>query len=170
MREKQRETTPAIRVQGLEMSFGRKKVLREISLEVEAGSVCALLGRNGAGKSTLVRVLLGQIRASGGDVELLGRDPWKERRGLMEEIGYVPEAPDIPPELALSDVLTFCSRLHRRWNEGLALSRLEHFGLGGKQRFTADRECRSGSGCMAIFGADAAPGKPWLPSLYSGPA
>ncbi|HEX6917536.1 MAG TPA: ATP-binding cassette domain-containing protein, partial [Phycicoccus sp.] len=50
-------TAPAIRVRGLEKSYGDLVVLRGVDVDVPAGSIVALLGSNGAGKTTLVRIL-----------------------------------------------------------------------------------------------------------------
>ena len=51
---------PALEMDGLSVSYGRTRVIEELTLAVPRGSVFALLGRNGAGKSSLLRVLLGQ--------------------------------------------------------------------------------------------------------------
>lgn len=136
MNDIQRTTGPAIKVEALDIGFGKHEVLKSLSLEVEQGCVYALLGRNGAGKTTLVRALLGQIQASSQELRVLGSDPWSARQSLMEEVGYVPEVPDIPPELRLASVITLCSCLHCRWNAELANSRLDHFGLALKRQFS----------------------------------
>ena len=59
-------TETMIAVEGLEVRYGKTVALAGVSLEVEAGSVFALLGRNGAGKSSLVRCLLGHRQPSAG--------------------------------------------------------------------------------------------------------
>ncbi len=136
MKEQQSDCAPAIRVEAVTIAFGRQTVVRNLSLEVETGSVYALLGRNGEGKTTLVRALLGQIRTKIGCIEVLGCDPWSKRQALMETVGYVPEVPNIPPGSTPLGVFELCSRLHPRWDEELAYSRLEHFGLEAKRRFS----------------------------------
>jgi ABC-2 type transport system ATP-binding protein len=65
---------PAIRVRGIEKSFGDVQVLRGVDLDVEAGSICALLGSNGAGKTTLVRILSTLLRADAGAAMINGLD------------------------------------------------------------------------------------------------
>ena len=55
-----------ITVRGLEKSYGNLGVLRGVDLDVERGSVCALLGSNGAGKTTLVRILATLLRPGAG--------------------------------------------------------------------------------------------------------
>ena len=64
----------AIRADGLAKTFGRTQALRDVSLRVPAGSVCALLGRNGAGKTTTVRILTTLIRLDAGRAEVAGFD------------------------------------------------------------------------------------------------
>jgi ABC-2 type transport system ATP-binding protein len=65
---------PAIRVQGLQKSFGDQQVLRGVDLDVEPGSILALLGSNGAGKTTLVRILSTLLRADAGAAHVDGFD------------------------------------------------------------------------------------------------
>lgn len=64
----------AIRVQGLEKSYGKLEVLRGVDLEVERGSVFALLGSNGAGKTTIVRILATLLKADAGTAVVNGFD------------------------------------------------------------------------------------------------
>ena len=66
--------TPALRLAGITKSFGDHPVLRGVDLEVERGSVMALLGSNGAGKTTLVRILATLLRPDGGTATVLDHD------------------------------------------------------------------------------------------------
>ncbi|MCB7135545.1 ABC transporter ATP-binding protein [Cellulosimicrobium marinum] len=65
---------PAIRVQGVRKSFKDLHVLRGVDLEVQAGSIFALLGSNGAGKTTMVRILSTLLTADAGTVTVNGHD------------------------------------------------------------------------------------------------
>jgi ABC-2 type transport system ATP-binding protein len=65
---------PAIRVQGLEKSYGKLEVLRGADFEVARGSIFALLGSNGAGKTTVVRILSTLLTADAGTVGVNGFD------------------------------------------------------------------------------------------------
>lgn len=60
---------PVVETAGLSKSFGPVQVLREISLEVRAGEVHAIIGENGAGKSTLMKLLAGNEKPSSGRLE-----------------------------------------------------------------------------------------------------
>jgi ABC-2 type transport system ATP-binding protein len=61
----------------------------DVSFRVEPGERVAFIGPNGAGKSTTIKILCGILHPSEGDVRVLGRVPWKERRALSYDIGTV---------------------------------------------------------------------------------
>ncbi len=79
--------------------FGEFTAVSEVSLQVQAGEIVGLLGANGAGKTTLIRMLLGLLPASAGEVLLFGAAP---SRGTRRRIGYVPQGlglyDDLTPE------------------------------------------------------------------------
>ena len=68
-------------------TFGGFVAVDDVTMSVGSGEVVGLLGANGAGKTTLIRMLLGLIATTTGDVELLGGPPDRERR---THLGYVP--------------------------------------------------------------------------------
>ncbi|HXY43116.1 MAG TPA: ABC transporter ATP-binding protein [Acidimicrobiales bacterium] len=100
--------TAAIAVAGLQKRFGEVQAVRGVDLEVAAGTVFALLGPNGAGKTTTVEILEGFLDRDGGEVEVLGLDPARERRTLLERIGIVLQ------ETAVEQFLTVRETLARR--------------------------------------------------------
>jgi len=87
----------ALRVEGVRFSYGSQLVLDGVSLSVRRGEFVALAGPNGSGKSTLVRVALGLLPSSAGQVRLLGEAP-----GALKDrwrIGYVPQRAVIVDQL-----------------------------------------------------------------------
>lgn len=124
-----------LEVSGLAAGYGSRRILDDVSLRVEPGQVFALLGRNGTGKSTLVRCLLGEQRAQHGRLRVLGADPWKARRSLLQRVGVVPEVPDVPAELRPRQVLRFCASLYARWDGDAVRGRLERAGVPLDRRF-----------------------------------
>lgn len=86
----QATASTAIWTEGLVKTFGSFRALDGLDLEVAQGEVHGFLGPNGAGKSTTIRVLLGLLRASGGQVQLLGQDPWRDAIALHRRLAYVP--------------------------------------------------------------------------------
>ena len=88
----------AIVVEDLWFSFGRRRVLKEVSFKVEPGSFVALIGPNGAGKSTLLKLLLGVLKAQRGRITILGRPPGEQG----QPIGYVPQGIRLPKGFPIS--------------------------------------------------------------------
>lgn len=78
--------TTAIRVRGIEKSYGDLAVLTGVDLDVEKGSIFALLGSNGAGKTTLVRILSTLLRADAGSATVQGREVSTDPLGVRERI------------------------------------------------------------------------------------
>ena len=82
--------TSAIEIRELQKSYGPREVLHRVSFSVPAGSIFGFLGPNGAGKTTTIRILLGLLRASGGEARVLGRDVWRDGPTVRAQIGYLP--------------------------------------------------------------------------------
>jgi energy-coupling factor transporter ATP-binding protein EcfA2 len=80
----------AISISDLTKNFGSTRALEGLDLSVKDGEDHGFRGPNGAGKTTTIRVLLGLIRADSGDVELLGKDPWRDAVELHRRLAYVP--------------------------------------------------------------------------------
>ena len=83
-------STVALRAAGLTKRYGSVRALDGLDLEVGVGEVHAFLGPNGAGKTTAIRILLGLLRKDGGEVSLLGADPWRDAVELHRRLAYVP--------------------------------------------------------------------------------
>ncbi|MFF7159475.1 ATP-binding cassette domain-containing protein [Streptomyces sp. NPDC008139] len=103
--------TDAIMVAGLRKTFGRTHALDGLDLSVRTGEVHGFLGPNGAGKSTTIRVLLGLIRADGGEARLLGGDPWRDAVALHRRIAYVPGDVTLWPNLSGGEIIDLFGRL-----------------------------------------------------------
>jgi ABC-2 type transport system ATP-binding protein len=73
--------------------YGKRWVVRDLNLRVNAGDIFGFLGPNGAGKSTTIRMLLGLVRPSEGRVELLGYDVQRQREQALSHVGAVVESP-----------------------------------------------------------------------------
>ena len=98
---------------GLWFSFDEQPVLRNVGLEVAAGTRLGLLGPNGAGKTTLIRLLAGLLRPIEGEV-LLGGVPFDtDRQASRRAIGVVGHQSYLYPELTVAENLAFYARLYR---------------------------------------------------------
>jgi ABC-2 type transport system ATP-binding protein len=94
-----------ISVTDLRMRYGDRDVLTGLSFEVRRGELFALLGPNGAGKTTTVEILEGYRRRTGGQVTVLGTDPWQAGRLWRAQIGVMLQETGPEPDLTVIDSL-----------------------------------------------------------------
>ena len=80
-----------IEVTSLKKNYGDLKAVDGISFTVNKGEVFGLLGPNGAGKTTSIEIMEGLRERDGGDVKVLGLDPWKKGYELHKKIGVIPQ-------------------------------------------------------------------------------
>jgi branched-chain amino acid transport system ATP-binding protein len=124
----------AIRVENLEVAYGRIRALQGVSLEVQRGDVTALVGANGAGKSTLLKAIAGLVPARGGTVEIpagtdVGRIPAHRR---VRDLGLVlvPEGRSVFGTMTVSENLDMGAEVGRlRANGDVSTSREDVFRL-----------------------------------------
>jgi ABC-2 type transport system ATP-binding protein len=96
---------------GLEVRYGLVEAVRGMDLEVPRGQVIGLIGPDGAGKTSTLRVLAGLLRASGGSVEVLGRDAWRHRRALHHRLGYLAQRFALYGDLTVDENVQFFALL-----------------------------------------------------------
>jgi ABC-2 type transport system ATP-binding protein len=101
---------PLIAVRGVTKMFGQVRALDEISLGIGPG-VTGLLGPNGSGKSTLLKLISGQLKPDTGEVELLGRDPFREPE-VFKLLGLCPEQDRFYEDLSGHAFVEVLTRLH----------------------------------------------------------
>ena len=99
-------------VKGLNQYYGGSHILRDVSFEVPAGKVTALLGRNGVGKTTLLKTLMGLLPARSGEIlfedqSLTRARPYERARAGL---GYVPQGREIFPRLSVEENLLMGAR------------------------------------------------------------
>ena len=78
---------PAVSVRNLTKSFSGRRVVDDLSFDVQKGEVFALLGHNGAGKSTTIDLILGLKTPDGGSAKILGMDAAQNRKQVFERVG-----------------------------------------------------------------------------------
>ncbi|GAB3516307.1 ABC transporter ATP-binding protein [Photobacterium alginatilyticum] len=105
-------TAPIVSLRNTGKHYQQVEALNNINLQLDPGEVLGLFGHNGAGKTTMMKLILGVIEASHGEVEVFGIDPkskqaWHSRR----QIGYLPENVSFYDHLTGLEVLTYFSRL-----------------------------------------------------------
>ena len=95
-------------IKNIQSGYGLSQVLFDVSLEIAAGEVVALLGRNGMGKSTLVRTLFGQVPLRAGSFQVAGQEisAWSTDRIARLGLAIVPEGRQCFPNLTVREHLT----------------------------------------------------------------
>ncbi|GIF19308.1 ABC-2 type transport system ATP-binding protein [Actinoplanes tereljensis] len=89
---------------------GGVTALSDLTVDVEAG-VIGLVGANGAGKSTFIKIMLGLLAPSSGEVRVFGLDPVTETDRVRARVGYMPENDCLPPDVSASEFVTHVGRL-----------------------------------------------------------
>ena len=80
-----------LKTNDLTKKYDKKVVVDNLSIEIEEGEIFGLLGPNGAGKSTTMNMICGIVRPTLGSVEFMGKDFVKNRRELINNLGYIPQ-------------------------------------------------------------------------------
>ncbi len=96
-----------LQVKGIDVSYGRAQILRDVSLDVQAGEIVCLLGRNGAGKTTTMKSIMGLLPLGAGQVVLDGVEISKLPAYKVPKhgVGYVPQGRRLFSELTVAQNL-----------------------------------------------------------------
>ncbi|MCX5975798.1 MAG: ATP-binding cassette domain-containing protein [Coprothermobacterota bacterium] len=149
----------AVYARRLAKSFRGRKALENVDLVVENGELACLYGPPEAGKSTLLRILAGEVRPSGGEARILGKDPFRSRSSLLRKVGFLPAHPVFYDWMRINGCLAFLARAG-----GLGGSRLagrigevlERVGLNEERArvgdLTEEGRCRLGLAQALLLG------------------
>src|SRR5271167_2849349 len=113
------EAMTVIEARGLRKAYGTNIALDSIDLRVEEGRILGLIGPNGAGKSTALNAILGLTQYQG-ELEVLGRHPWRERDQLMRDVCFIADVAVLPRWLRVSQALDYVAGVHPRFNRAKA--------------------------------------------------
>jgi ABC-2 type transport system ATP-binding protein len=108
-----------IRIVNLRKEYGRLAAVDGLNLEVAQGEIFGFLGPNGAGKTTTIRVMMGVLRASSGQVILGAHDVERQPEKAKAIAGFIPDRPFIYEKLSAREFLTFIGKLRRMDSERL---------------------------------------------------
>ena len=92
-------------------SFGEVHAVDHVSFEIEKGRIMGLIGPNGAGKTTLLKALLGLTECEG-ELSILGLDPFKQRKQLMQNICFIADVAVLPRWIRVDQLLDFVESTH----------------------------------------------------------
>ncbi|WP_449276734.1 ABC transporter ATP-binding protein [Leucobacter sp. GX24907] len=124
-------TTAAIRLRGMEKSYGKLAVLRGVDFDVEPGTIFALLGSNGAGKTTVVRTLSTLMKADAGSASIAGFDVATQAGRVRESISLTGQFAAVDELLTGRENLVLVAKLRHLTDPGaIADDLLDRFALG----------------------------------------
>lgn len=105
----------AISCRGVQRTYGTGReayaAVRGVDFDVPAGSITALLGTNGAGKTSTVELLEGLAPADGGEIRVLGLDPWRDREAVRRRTGVLLQASGFSGDLTVTETMTMQASL-----------------------------------------------------------
>ena len=137
--------TAAIQVNSVSKRYGSLVALDRVDLTIEPGEFFGLLGPNGAGKTTLISIIAGLVRASSGQVAIMGHDVVSDFRAARLSVGVVPQELAFDPFFTVRETLTFQSGYFGLRHNGAWIDEvLENLGLTSK----ANTNTRALSGGM----------------------
>lgn len=122
-----------IDVHDLSKSFGHRKVVDQVSLEVERGQIYGFLGPNGSGKTTTIRMICGLLTPDSGTGTCLGFDLIRESRAIKRNVGYMTQRFSYWEDLTVRENLDFVARIYGLADRKKVVDRaIEELGLGAR--------------------------------------
>ena len=96
-------------------TFGKFRAVDNVSFDIEKGRIMGLIGPNGAGKTTLLKAVLGLTDCEG-SLSVLGLDPFRQRKQLMQNICFIADVAVLPRWLKVNQLLEFVEAVHPRFD------------------------------------------------------
>ena len=111
--------TSVVSARNVSKSYGAVKAVDDVSFEIEKGRIMGLIGPNGAGKTTLLKALLGLTDCQG-SLSVLGLDPFRQRKELMQNICFIADVAVLPRWIRVNQLLDFLQTIHPRFSRSRA--------------------------------------------------
>ena len=119
----------AIETRDLWRTFGKFEAVKGVSLRVPKGTVFGLLGVNGAGKSTIIKMIMGHLRPTRGEVSILGRALGEDLIEIRKRVAYVSENRYLYEWMTVAESISFTRAFHETWDDKKAADLLKRFSL-----------------------------------------
>ncbi|RCW73095.1 ABC-2 type transport system ATP-binding protein [Saliterribacillus persicus] len=87
----------AMELRNVYKSIGKKEIIKDLSFDIKPGEVFGFLGPNGAGKTTTIRMMVGLMKITSGDILINGKSIAKDYKGAVKEVGAIVENPEMYP-------------------------------------------------------------------------
>ena len=135
-----------LEVNNLTKSLGKREIIKGISFNIKSGEIFGFLGPNGAGKTTTIRMLVGLINPTSGEIKICGHDLKNDTKNALREVGAVVENPELYKYLSGRENLMQIARIRNVSKEdveetiklvgleGRIDDKVKKYSLGMKQR------------------------------------
>src|SRR5699024_4231190 len=120
-----------IDVKHVKKSYGRKRVLKDISFTAEKGEITCLVGVNGSGKTTILNAIMNLTPIQEGNILIDGKQLTKE---TYERMTYIPDTITMLPSMKIQDAFAFMKEHYHAWNEKRAIELLSFFKLEKEEK------------------------------------
>ena len=123
--------TATVQLQSVNKYYGEIHAVRNLNLEIYESEILGLIGHNGAGKTTTLKMILGLVPPTSGNIRVMQQDIGRNPANVKHDIGYLPEESPLYDNMSVSEYLMFFSKLYKM-SESLAHDRIENL-LGSLQ-------------------------------------
>lgn len=145
-----------VEVNGLTKKFGKFTALNDINMTIEEGEVYGFIGPNGAGKSTTIRILLGMLKATSGEVKIFGKDVWTDAVEIHKYTAYVPGDANLWPNLTGGEVIDIFLKMRGNGSKYKRDELIERFNLDPTKKCRAySKGNRQKIALIAAFASEA---------------
>ncbi|WP_315121702.1 ABC transporter ATP-binding protein [uncultured Clostridium sp.] len=118
----------AVSIKELNKIFNNKKVLNDLSLDIEDNKIYGLAGRNGAGKTTLLKIIACHYIKNSGTVEVFGEDPFENEK-ILSKICFVSDGSNFMPNMNSKEIFDIAKIFYPNWDEDFKEELIEKFNL-----------------------------------------
>jgi ABC-2 type transport system ATP-binding protein len=123
-----------VNINGLRFYYGKNQALfQDLDCELQSGSIVGLLGKNGAGKTTLLKIMIGLLRPTEGEVNVMGYRPAERQPALLQEIYFLPEE-FYHPSISIKNYVRANSGFYPRFDQELLERLIADFELPEDKR------------------------------------
>lgn len=105
------QTETLLKVDHIVKHFDTVKAVEDLSFHIKKGEIFGLLGPNGAGKTTTVKMILGLLEPTAGNITVFGYDPEKDEIAVKQNVGYISEEPLIYKSLTPKELFNFIASI-----------------------------------------------------------
>lgn len=105
-------SSPLVTTRHLLKKYGDKTAVDDVSFDIHAGEIFGFLGPNGAGKTTTIKIIVGLLQPTSGQVMVAGYDVQTQPQQAKAIAGYVPDTPNLYPKLTGRELLRFVGDLY----------------------------------------------------------